>query len=190
MHIRLLIAFLFLCVSFPVVAEAGMTVQQAYESGHYKRTPFDAARSKIKSQKDIQYLQRLFDVSDKVFLSRVLIMQGIYTGRDSNAVTYTMDMVALSEYFSDVEAPEHLQTVHQIMLELMDEQQIFLSRWAGSTRAEQRKIEKRYELQPAVQSSNRKVQQIYIELMKLYPEESEYNRRAFFDHLYALDLMN
>lgn len=189
MYIRFLLLIMCLGIVFPVPAQA-MSIAEAYKHGNYTRTPFDAAQSKIKSHADVQFLQKLFDVSDKVLVSRVLILNGIYTGRGANSVTYTLDMVALIDYLEAQEAPEHLQPVKEMMLELMNEQQIFMSRWAASTRDQQRFLEKRYDMQPEVQSSNRKVQQIYALLLKLYPGESEYNKRAFFDHLYALDMMN
>lgn len=191
MQIRCLLAILLLSVAFAAPVSAGeLEVQQAYEQGHYKRTPFDAAQSRIKSQADVRFLQRMFAVSDNVLVARVMILSGIYTGQGANAVTYSVDMKSLIDYFSSQKAPEHLQKVQGLMLDLMEEQKNFMAHWASSTRSEKRLIEKTYERQAAVQNSNRKVQQIYLELMKLYPNESDYNKCAFFDHLYALDLLS
>jgi hypothetical protein len=39
---------------------------------------------------------------------------------------------------------------------------------------------------PLIQSSHQKLFAAYNKLMERYPQESDHNKRAFFDHLYTL----
>lgn len=173
-----------LCLSITGVVAATdfpmtMSVEQAYSAIPHERTKFLRALSRTQAA-DAAYLDSLFTLVDLAVVERVQTLLWIQTDgrRGAKGGNYGL----LLEELSALEVPRKLHRVHGLITEALEEQQAYLECWrrarGGFDASNQ-----------LVQSSHGKLYKAYQILMQTYPREAAHNRKAFFDHLCALDFI-
>lgn len=165
-----------LLLPFPALAEIkqSMTVDEAYQAIPHQKTRFDAASATMGGDEKA-FLDVFFELVDLAVVERVSSMQSISSGK---AVTFNYD--AIDSRLMALDVPEKLKTAHALVMQAVAEQRKYLEQWKSSGG--------RFDVgDPLVSSSSAKLVQAYGELMRAYPSENAHNKKAFFDHLCALD---
>jgi len=158
----------------PFPAFAGMTVDEAYQAIPHQKTRFDAAAASMGGDEKA-FLDVFFELVDLAVVERVSAMQSISSGK---AVAFNYD--AIERRLMSIEVPEKLKTAHALVRQAVEEQRKYLEQWKNSGGA--------FNVSdPLISSSSAKLVQAYGELMRIYPSENAHNKKAFFDHLCALD---
>ncbi|MEZ0262242.1 MAG: hypothetical protein ACAH80_14640 [Alphaproteobacteria bacterium] len=161
---------------FPALAEIkqSMTVDEAYKAIPHQKTKFDSLKGSM-SGDEKAFLDVFFELVDLAMVERVSSMQAISSGKAVSANYDEIDRRLMS-----IEVPEKLKTAHMLVTQAVQEQRKYLEQWKNSGGA--------FNVgDPLIGSSSAKLVQAYGELMRIYPQESEHNKKAFFDHLCALD---
>lgn len=158
-----------------------MPVGQAYQSLGKGQTAFRAEISSAPSS-DADYLATLFGLTDAAVAQRVVLETGLRDG--------TLKAADLAGYKPIIEGilaldtPKALIPVEAQVYEAVKAQRDYLEAWRQSG-------DPGYynPADPAVQAIHDKLLAAYDSLVKLYSAEEMQNKRAFFDHLAALDFL-
>ena len=154
------------------------SVEDAYRAIPHRRTVFDVDAARM-SREERLYLHTLFTMVDLAVVERVDTLSALQRGATGSRDDYD----ALLRELGALRAPETLRGVHRLVVEAITEQRTALAQWrtAGPPHA--------LNGHPLVVSSSTKLRQAYAELMRLFPDEREQNKAAFFDYLCALDFI-
>jgi hypothetical protein len=153
-------------------ASAQMTVDEAYKAIPHPRTLFQAAeaRSAGMTAQEARSLEDFFRLVDRATVLRVSNMM-----KKSSVAGYVPVIKALEAW----EAPEALSAVKaRVVNAVRDQQQYFQNPRPGPLHGN-----------ALVRSSSRDLRAAYGELMRLYPNQGQNNKTAFFDYLCALDFI-
>lgn len=191
MILRIFLTVFALLTGSAVVAHAqDMTIEQAYEAIPHARTPFDKKQSTIGSAES-KYLDHFFFASDLAMRARVQTLQHFYHNDNITKLeTYDKEINTLLASFDLIETPTNLKEVQSNLLGAIRDQQKFFHEWAAQKGTPAFAQTKQNMAQNSlVQSAHQKLVSAYSMLKQLYPEETEHNQQAFFDHLCALDFI-
>lgn len=167
-----------LAVASPV--SAGMSVEEAYRAIPHRRTVFDLDLAKM-SQEEQAYLQQLFSLIDLAIVERVEMLIWIQSRGEDGALA--QDYHEILWQLSRLTIPSRLGSVHQLVVEAIEEQWAALQEWRKTG------LPANFPRHPLVASSSRKLLRAYGELLQLFPREGNRNKAAFFDYLCALDFI-
>jgi hypothetical protein len=147
-----------------------LSVEDAYRAIPHERTKFDAAAAAMPAA-ERDFLDIFFGLTDDAVVARVARQQG--GGEDGYA--------AILARLKALDVPEKLKPAHALVVAAVTEQRDYLQKskpGAGLDAAD-----------PLVSDSHAKLLAAYDELMRLYPAENGHNKKAFYNHLCALDFM-
>lgn len=163
----------------PTIAMS-MSVEDAYRAIPHHQTTFAPNRASM-STDERRFIESMFKLTDIAVAERVQSLhffqtQGQQGSPPRNYPTLLARLNALS-------TPQALSEVKSLITSAVTEQQhYFLEADTGS------KLD--FDAHnPLVQSSHRKLIAAYQLLMSRYPSEDAHNKKAFFDHLCALDFI-
>lgn len=177
----------FPAVMLPSVASA-MTVSEAYASIPHRQTPYDPQISPIPTP-DSEYLSRLFTLTDEAMRLRVEALRQLYHNFDYTYIDeYNVIYAEIIQQLRTLPSSGTAKQAQNLILEAIHEQKNFLNEWANA-RQEDLRIYRDYAKHKDVKSSHRKLLKAFGILMDTYPQESPENKKAFFDHLCALDFI-
>ncbi len=180
-----------LCALTTAAQAADMTIDQAYKSIPHGRTQFDQSRATM-SAVESKYIDHLFFATDLAMRERVVMLRYFeYKNTAQYIEQYNKEIGNLLASFDLTKAPtKNLAQVEKLVIEAIREQQAFFNkRHKNNDAIPKRAMYSTYRNYTLVQSSHRKLIQAYMLLKKAYPREGGHNKKAFFDHLCALDFI-
>lgn len=171
--------------------KAGMpsTISQSYKAIPHAQTTFSAIQSSS-SRADKIYFDHFFTLTDLMMSARVSALTNLYHGRGGITVNrYNAAYNLAMNGFAQLNVPSNASKAHELTLEAIKEHRDFLNKWGSANGVTKDKIKKSYRSDPLVRSSSRKLIQAYGALMSRYSSETGHNKKAFYDHLCALDFI-
>ena len=168
-----------------------MSVDQAYRSIPHRQTTFDKSASKVSGQNKM-FLKKMFVITDDAMVARLEHLSQLYYFKgkgDAGKSAYTRKINGLLRKLKTLPTPASLKGVHRLVLEAIEEQKQLLNQWAIAPMSKKQEFKKTYTRHPLVISSHNKLIKAYETLMGRFPTETAMNKRAFFDHLCALDFL-
>lgn len=162
-----------------------LTVSAAYAEIPHRRTPFRPNEVEI-SDYETEYLQLAFATINQGIVQRVAAVQAFRNG--DFQLKYVDDYLEVAEFFRSIQAPDRLAAYHAAVAESMTEQIAFLQTWQSSGPAAFGG-NVTFASEPAVLRASEALKKAHAELLRLYPNVSDVNRDAFFDHHCALDFI-
>ena len=167
-----------------------LTVEEAYKAIPHGRTPFNQRESEV-AELDSGYLDDLFSLTDNAVVARVQQQQTMsrYEGGDNGQGWYDETIDGVLARLNALSSPEYLEEPSELIVSAIEEQKQFFQEWAEASDEEKADIREQTARHPLVQSSHRKLIKAYKKLMSQFPEETKHNKKAFFDHLCALDFI-
>lgn len=168
------------------------TVEEAYAFFDRPRTPYDKSISPL-PENEAAYLEHLFYTSDMATQARVNMMQYYFAGTQAHKKylpDYLKIMEEIIESFTLTRAPtEELKKIEELYLIALGEQRDFFIKWSSMRGSMFLRMRSQYKKDEFVESSHKKLQRIYMQLMLLYPSEDIKNQEAFYNHIAALDFI-
>lgn len=164
----------------PDQASARMSVEEAYRAIPHRRTVFDSNLSNV-AEAERAYLQRFLRLIDLAIVERVQILTALKSEGKARSVAQDYDEIV--RQLSALTIPPRLRSIHQLVLDGINEQKAALQEWRKSG------LPASFAGDPRVVSSSEKLRRAYTELLQLFPKEGEHNKAAFFDYLCALDFI-
>ena len=172
--------------SVPVL-DLALSVDDAYKAIPHRRTAMDFAASNARDQ-DKRYLEVAFHLIDQAIRLRVTAYQKFSrAGADDPQLISDMDRII--DFLQNVEAPPHLFSYHQHLLQGLSDQRAFFAEWQSQGQQFQFGSPNRIGSHPKVQSASNALREAYQILMQEYPGEGTRNKDAFFDYHCALDFI-
>ena len=177
------LSILFLILgSFTICSDSFcLTVEEAYEAIPHRRTVFDYNTSLMSTQEK-KYLTKVFNLTDLATVERVNMLIWLTTGGQTGELANNYSNILNRLY--EINPPAGLVNYHKLIISSIQEQRKALVKWKNSS-FDYSKLRK----EQLVRSSSSKLKRAYAILMKKYPKEGNHNKRAFFDHLCALDFI-
>lgn len=167
MNYKLLILLFSVCIIHsPLYA---LTVEEAYAAVPHKRTLYMTGQSRL-SAANSDYLQQLFTLTDEALILRIRFMRG-----ERDEYLYEDVLAQLKQ----LQAPAIAQAAHKLIIRAITQQFHYFKAPDLNNSKQKRKL---------MQSSHRLLIAAYNELMKKLPD-SKHNKKAYFDHLCALDFI-
>lgn len=168
------------------------TVEEAYAFFDRARTPYDKGISPL-PENEAAYLEHLFYTSDMATQARVNMMQYYFAGTQAHKKylpDYLKIMEEIIESFTLTRAPtEELKKIEELYLIALGEQRDFFIKWSSMRGSMFLRMRSQYPKDEFVESSHKKLQRVYMQLMLLYPTEDIKNQEAFYNHIAALDFI-
>ncbi|MEM7225196.1 MAG: hypothetical protein AAF495_19615 [Pseudomonadota bacterium] len=158
-----------------------LSVVDAYAAIPHRRTAF-SERESTRSHGDARYLSALFAWTDLAVVERVTSQRALWSQQHSSLPASSYD--AILEGLSSLETPRHLRPAQDLIESAISDQRAYFDEWQASGRRDYFKAS-----HALVQSSHRKLIAAYKKLKAAYGDEPAHNKRAFFDHLCALDFI-
>lgn len=155
-----------------------MTIEQAYQSIPHGRTPFAPDQAGGITAAEAQSIGALFYWSDLAVVERVTQMNAIQRGQAFSSQNYDLILAQMNL----IGAPERLVAPKQMIVAAIQDQKAFFAEHARQSQSVSPQ-------DPLIQSSHQKLLAVYGQLMQLYPQASESNKKAMFDRLCALDFI-
>jgi len=169
------------------VLDLALSVDDAYTAIPHRRTAMDFAASNL-SDPDKRYLEVAFHLIDQAIRLRVTAYQK-FSRTEGGDPQLISDMDRVIDFLQNVEAPAHLTSYHQHLIQGLSDQRTFFAEW--QTRGQQFQYGSPDKLgsHPKVQSASTALREAYQILMQEYPREGARNKDAFFDYHCALDFI-
>jgi len=155
-----------------------LSVEEAYRAIPHRRSVFNSQDAKIPVE-ERQYLQRFFRLVDLAIVERVGMLLWVQSkgSRGEPATHYDR----LLNDLKVLRAPPGLKDVHEFVVKAIEDQRAALEAWRRSG------LPSNIAQDPLVGRSSQNLRRAYDELMRLFPQEGQHNKDAFFDYLCALD---
>ena len=164
-----------------ITLEQSLTVESAYQAIPHQRTPFSLEKTYLDDDA-AQRLHRFFELTDMAVVERVYSLRTLHSGNISYYSSANYEAILLALEALDLSA--ELSEPKQLVIEAIQEQKAYFEAWYHSGNAGFHSYQ-----HSLVQSSHGKLIQAYNQIMAAYPNESNHNQTAFFDHLCALDFI-
>ena len=159
---------------------------------NHERTPFDPKKSKL-TQYEVAYLEHYFELTDRAMELRTNMMQYYFAGTQAHKkqlAAYITEIEKVIDGFAFVRAPtKDLKDIENLTALAIGEQRDFFRAWSSANGRDFLKLRKTYNQHELIQSSHLKLQSAYTQLMLIFPHEDDYNQKAFYNHLCALDFI-
>ena len=171
---------------------SAISVEEAYRAIPHRHTPFKSSLVKM-NPKNAVFLQEFFRLLNLAIVERVQTQAWFQSnGQKGSAFpNYQRTAAGLIAQLEALTVPEGLKAMHRSLVDALKDQRAYFEEW-------QRAVSKREPFKhslgtspqhPRVISSSQKLHEAYRRLMQAYPQEAERAKRAFFDHLCALDFI-
>lgn len=164
---------------------AAMSIEQAYQAIPHRQTPYREAYSPL-PQAHKEYLQSLFELTDEAMRLRVVILQNFQNKHFVSMKKYRPVYISILQKIESLNPPPSLRSAHNLIIAAVRNHLLFFEEWAQSNKPH---LFPHYNRHHLVLDSHRKLIQSYNILLRKYPQESQSNKQAFFDHLCALDFI-
>ena len=172
-------------LALAAVEASAVSIEEAYASIPHRRTPFHAASAKASPAHAAQ-LQRLFELTDRGVVLRVEGMQAHYNRDRAGLARVLAGYDALAATLrAERFAPELVPARDMIVEALAGQRRHLASRPDGGLAF----VRQQLAATPEVKNASHQLHGAYAILMKAFPQQSNHNRTAFFDHLCALDFL-
>ncbi len=169
------------------------SVDGVYAARQLRRTRFDPRMAQHEILAELRFLENLFVLTDEASLlnANVSLWFSSDGAKGLHAADYRDRMDTLHIRFEEMETPERIRSVRDLLSESLALQQAFINDWyealeAGQPFESQLTHENAYH--EGLHRSHRIVLKTYAELHALFPEIGASSRMAFLDHLRAMDL--
>ncbi len=178
---------LMLALSSPVYADT-MTIEEAYRAIPHGKTDFAIKESKL-DQASKMFLKQMFGLVNSAIVQRVQTLQWFGSdGKKGNSFQeYSVNIAYIQQAMGQLVEPPSLKGVKLLVVQAIDDQSNYFRKWDASVRKGEP-----YQFNsgdPFVQSSHHNLINAYNQLMRMFSVESEVNKKAFFNHLCALDFI-
>jgi len=180
-----LLVLLFLLGTFQTEACA-LTAEEAYEKIPHRRTVFNAGAAKMGAA-EREFLTVFFETVDVGVVERVETMSRLMYrnyDRDLNG-----RYAVLKRRLNGLKIPNKLKPIRKLVVDAVEDQRAFLHEWNEDVQGAGKLSVNSVPSHPRVRSASTKLKNAYGKLMKLYPQEGQHNKEAFFDYLCALDFV-
>ena len=169
------------------------SVEGAYAARELRRTPFDSRGAQHEVPAELRFLENLFVLTDEASLLNTNVGRWFKTdgARGLHAADYRERMNELRARLEEMETPERVRSVRDLLLESLALQISFVNDWYGAIEAGQpfeSQLTDEYAYHEGLHRSHRLILKAYAELRALFPEIGESSHRAFLDHLRGMDL--
>lgn len=161
----------------------GLSVEEAYRSIPHAQTTYMASKSLLQSKLKND-LENLFKIVDDAIVSRYEAYRNLFHGKSAERAIASYKLVI--KEISRLQVEKEVIPVKNKILSAMKIQIEYLERWGKSQKDKKVAFNPQ---DPDVQKSSSDLKQAYNQLMSLYSNESGHNKKAFFDHLCALDFI-
>lgn len=178
-----------LLLATPVMATE-MSIKQAYVALGHKQKTFDARQTTLSPQ-EAKYLDHIFYATDLAFRERMVMLKYFRQDKSASYIeTYNKEINNVLVGFSLMNPPnKKLKKVENIIIEAVRDQQKFFNQLHALTPSDRKALLNSLARDRLVQSSHQKLISAYSLLIQNYPNESQHNRQAFYEHLCALDFI-
>ncbi len=167
-----------------------MTIDEAYKAIPHQQTTFNPNSSNT-SEAEASYLNVLFSVTDDAMRARVQTLQHFFYERGGmNLQRYNSVIARNLAILKGTPAPDSLKNIEQKIIKAVRTQQAFFEYWDSlKGKDAYNDLKASYTQNMNVRSAHKDLLEAYYELINLFPNETQQNRQAFFDHLCALDFI-
>ena len=148
-----------------------ITVEEAYRSIPHQQTTYKAS---LTNNKDARTLEKLFELVDQAIVQKVEASNYI---RKQGGTAYSSYQQKISAIINSINLLSIDDKIKSLIGKAIEEQSLFLKKQNLNFS------------DPLVTSSSNKLKAAYSELMRAYSQEPQVNKKAFFDHLCALDFI-
>ena len=168
-------------------------VDGAYAARELRRTQFDLRTAQHENSAEMHFLDNLFVLTDDVSLLNTNVGHWFKTDGASglHAADYRERMNELRVRLEEMETPERVRSVRDLLLESLALQNAFVNDWYEAIEAGkpfESQLTNEYAYHEGLHRSHRLILKAYAELRALFPEIGESSQRAFLDHLRGMDL--
>ena len=186
----LLAAILLSLVAAPATA---LDVDEAYRAIGKTRTAFDSRAGQM-PRPEARFLEHLFELTDRTLVENIQVLPWFLSeGRNGlHFEVYHERVTALLASLEDLETPERATKLATLVTQAIRGQRDFLADWHRALEQGEpfsSQISDEFGYHEGLHRSHRRLLQAYSELLGLYEKEGDWNRRSFYDHLCALDLL-
>jgi hypothetical protein len=163
-----------------ISVQQSMTVGQAYQRIPHAQTTFSPAQTQVMNTAESQSANDLFTWVDFSIVERVTMMDNMQRGQQYSPGNYAVILTKLNS----IAVPEKLTEPKSLIIAAINEQKSYFEQQSRAGQSQPINSQ-----DPLIQSAHQKLFTAYNKLIELYPQESEHNKKAFFDHLCALDFV-
>ena len=164
-----------------------MSIKESYKAIPHEQTTYDMSKSPL-SYAEKKYLSDFFTLSDLMMSARVSTLTNLYHSKGGMSInTYNEAFQLSMEGFQSLDVPKNALPAHKLIVQAIQEHHKFLNNWSKAPATEKARIKKSFFQDALVKSSSSKLINSYNRLMSDYRSESPHNKKAFYDHLCALD---
>lgn len=156
-------------------------VEQAYQAVGRPRTPFRPEGAKG-SRDEIDYLTALFALTDSALAERVALQLRFQAGTPPDVATSNYPAILAS--LKGLATPKHLVAVEALIYQAIVAQERYMAQWRAAGYGIPLNPD-----DPLVEESHAQLSDARARLLAAFPNESAESRRAFEDHLAALDFL-
>ncbi len=175
-------------IDYSQKSQKEMSIKDAYLAIARSQTTYDEAAS-VMSKTERAALAKIFAVVDSLVHLRVTYLNWLRLGR-ANAQPFEDTYDALISELEKINVPKKMQKTKAFILSGVKDQRDYLREWKAALEkntsypdafGDNKKVH------PKILSSSQAINNAYGELLNMKPKESEHNRKAFYDALFALD---
>lgn len=165
-----------------------LTISEAYAAIPHRQTPYNPQISPLEIT-DAEFLSVLFTLTDEAMRLRVEALNQLYNNYEYAYMNdYNMKYDEVLKRLRRLPATGAAKTAQYIIIDAIQEQKDFLNKWAEAPQEELQSY-RDYKSHKAVRNSHRALLRAFGILMDAFPQEDPQNKKAFFDHLCALDFI-
>lgn len=172
---------------FTTLSANAMTVKEAYESIPHRQTTYQSHQSTL-PRAEAQELNSLFALTDQATRLRVKTLAAFTSGQNIPPQLYNQAYETIIKEMKRLEVSGKLREARNLIIAAVIDQRDVFNEWADATTPVQASYSD-MKHNKRVLSAHRKLLKAFGAIMKAYPGETDYNKRAFFDHLCALDFI-
>ncbi len=167
-------------------------VEDAYAARSLRRTLFEPAATSHLDPDESRFLERLFAITDEATLLNANVARWLMADgrRGLHAMDYLDRADALRARLDALETPDRIRSVRDLIGESLLLQRQFVKDWYEAMqagRAFESQLTDEYAYHEGLHRSHRVLLKAFAELYGLFPDAGETNRKAFHDHLRAVD---
>lgn len=160
-----------------------LTVEEAYRQIPHAQTTYLSSKSNLDKALNTD-LERMFALVDQGVVARFESYRNLYNSKSAQSGIKSYKKVIAD--LTELKVAKSLHTIKKTIIDSMTTQVLYLEEWSRNQENKNTPFNPGH---PQVQKSSNSLRAAYARLTSLFPKESEHNRKAFFDHLCALDFI-
>jgi hypothetical protein len=174
-------------------ADLVANVEDAYAVRQLRRTPFDPRSALHLEPEESRFLEDLFALTDEAVLLNTNVGRWFFTDgvKGLHAEDYLSRAHLLRERLDQLETPERVESVRDLLAQSLRLQHSFLEQWHRALREGRpfrSQLTDEFAYHEGLHRSRRLLLKAFAELHALFPNAGETTHIAFHDHLLAVDL--